>query len=77
MTPPDHGPEDGPDATATETPARKPRGVDPLSRTHRRRVLKALAAAAAAGDHQAARALLEVGAAIDRLKAEAEAEDDS
>ena len=55
MTPRDHGPDAGPDATATatatatKTPARKPRGVDPLSHTHRRRVLKALADAAAAG----------------------------
>ncbi len=40
-------PDVGPDAPA-ETPKRKARGVDPLSASHRRRMLKALTAAALA-----------------------------
>ena len=66
-----------------ETPTRRtPRGVDPLSPTHRRRMLRALNAAAQNGDVAAQAALVELSmsAARDaeiadtlrRLKAEGE-----
>ena len=59
--------DSGPESPASPAPHR---GVDPLSTAHRKRLLKALAAAAANGDHQAARVLLEVGALLDRMRAE-------
>jgi len=67
---PDHEPGDGPDAAA-ETPARKlpPRGVDPLSLAHRRRVLKALAKTAEGTDAlaiQAQAALIELSMSAER-----------
>ena len=83
MSLPDHEPEDGPDAPA-ETPTRKvpPRGPDPLSPTHRRRMLRALSAAAQNGDVAAQAALIklsmsaardaEIADTLRRLKAEGE-----
>ena len=67
MTPHDHEPEDGPDAPA-ETPTRKvpPRGPDPLSAAHRRRMLRALNAAARNGDVAAQAALIELSLASER-----------
>ncbi len=47
-------------AATTETPKRRARGVDPLSATHRRRLLRALGAAAANGDVAAQSALVEL-----------------
>ena len=78
MEHPDHEPRRGPDAPA-ETPARKmPRGVDPLSITHRRRLLRALNTAAQSGDVAAQAALIElsmsaardakIADALDRLR---------
>ena len=56
----DHEPGGGLD-TPAETPARKmPRGVDPLSPTHRRRLLRALNTAAQSGDVAAQAALIEL-----------------
>ena len=78
------GPDDGPDTPAAEAPARKPRGVDPLSATHRRRLLRALNTAAQNGDVAAQQALIElslaaardeqIAAALQRLKADDSAE---
>jgi hypothetical protein len=78
MKHPDREPVAGPDAPA-ETPARKmPRGVDPLSITHRRRLLRALNTAAQSGDVAAQAALIElsmsaardakIADALDRLR---------
>ncbi len=58
--------DSGPESPASPAPHR---GVDPLSTAHRKRLLKALAAAAK-GDHQATRVLLEVGALLDRMRAD-------
>ncbi len=80
-THPEHGLEDGPDTT-TETPARRPRGPDPLSAASRRKLLAPLMKAADAGDVSAQRALVElslvakrdeaVADTLRRLKAEGE-----
>ena len=59
--------DSGPESPASPAPHRS---VDPLSTAHRKRLLKALAAAAAKGDHQATRVLLEVGALLDRMRAD-------
>ncbi len=70
MSLPDHEPEDGPEAPA-ETPTRKvpPRGPDPLSLAHRKRVLRALVKASE-GDGptaiQAQQALVELSLAAER-----------
>ncbi len=71
-------PDAGP--TAAEAPARKPRGVDPLSATHRRRLLRALNTAAQNGDVASQQALIElsmtaardaqIAATLARLKAD-------
>ena len=61
MTPCDHGPEDGPHTNGTETPARRPRGADPLSAASRRKLLAVLQRAAHAGDAYAAAVLIELG----------------
>jgi hypothetical protein len=62
----DHQPDDGPTAPA-DTPTRKtPRGVDPLSAAHRRRLLRALNTAAQNGDVAAQQALVELSLAAER-----------
>lgn len=61
----DHTPPDDGQNTA-EAPSRKVRGVDPLSSAHRRRLLAALNAAAAAGDVSAQAALVELSLAAER-----------
>ncbi len=58
--------DDGANAPV-ETPTRKtPRGADPLSATHRRRLLRALNTAAQNGDVAAQAALVELGLAAER-----------
>ena len=58
--------DDGANAPV-ETPTRKtPRGVDPLSATHRRRLLRALNTAAQSGDIAAQQALIELSLAAAR-----------
>ncbi len=60
--------DNGADAPA-ETPARRTRGVDPLSGAHRKRILAALNRAAVAGDVAAQQALIELSMAAERDKA--------
>ncbi len=77
-------PDHEPDAPAAETPARKPRGPDPLSIAHRRRMLAALNRTAADGDVAAQAALVElslaaardaqIGSMLERLKADGRAD---
>jgi len=59
-------PDVGPTAPAAEAPARRPRGPDPLSAAHRRRMLAALNRAAADGDIGAQQALIELSLAAER-----------
>ncbi len=84
MTHETSGPDAGPTAPAAEAPARKPRGPDPLSAAHRRRMLAALNRAAADGDIAAQAALVElslaaardaeIAATLERLKADERAD---
>jgi hypothetical protein len=74
-------PDTGPD-TPAETSKRRTRGVDPLSTSHRRRLLAALNRAAENGDVAAQQALVElsisaeldkaIAAAIEQAKGEGE-----
>ena len=74
--------DDGAEPAAEMPTRRTPRGVDPLSPTHRRRMLRALNAAAQNGDIAAQQALVELSLAaardaeiadtLRRLKAEGE-----
>jgi hypothetical protein len=76
-------PDTGPD-TPAETSKRRTRGVDPLSTSHRRRLLAALNRAAENGDVAAQQALVElsisaeldkaIAAAIEQAKGEGEGE---
>ena len=80
----EHRPDDGPDTPAAEAPARRPRGPDPLSIAHRRRMLAALNRAAADGDIAAQQALVElslaaardaqIAAVLEQLKADGRAD---
>jgi hypothetical protein len=60
------GPDAGPTAPAAGAPARKPRGPDPLSIAHRRRMLAALNRATGDGDVSAQAALIELSLAAAR-----------
>jgi hypothetical protein len=83
----EQNPSDGRGVAAAETPKRRARGVDPLSVTHRRRLLRALSAAAANGDVGAQSALVELGLiaentarvaeALARLQGDADAKGDA
>jgi hypothetical protein len=61
--------DNGSEAPAEAPPRKAPRGHDPLSTAHRRRLLKALDRAAAAGDVSAQQALVELSSSAQRDKA--------